>query len=58
MLLDPSKKRPVLLMLVTRKGFVLFCFKTGFSLHWGLSPLQISSLRIFGVKILQVREAL
>lgn len=57
MLLDLSKKRPVLLMLVTRKGSVLFCFKTAFSLQWGLTALQISSLR-FGVKMLQVGEAL
>lgn len=33
MLLDPSKKRPVLLMLVTGKGSVLFCFKNAFSLQ-------------------------
>lgn len=48
----------ILLMLVTRKGFTLSCFKTGFSLQCDLNALQISSLRIFGVEILQVREAL
>lgn len=54
----PIKEKTYPSKLVTRKGSVLFCFKTGFSLQWGLSALQICSLRRFGIKMPQVREAL